>query len=214
MEALTSHPEINMAGEKFHDRMKEPSIQLQAMREFLTPPLLDSYRAIGFKIKLQDVGDPKGFAELLKERRVYIIHLGRRNLVKQAVSWIKAWHLYDATGDWNLYREQDRLVALTIDPAEFKTRLQQVEKRYRMLREYVMLLELPTLSLYYEDLLADKRNTIDLALSFLGVQIKPVEGKAIKNTSDDLRQAIGNFDELRSLYIGTAYEAMFDEIIS
>ena len=212
-EALSSHLEIKMLDESFRRHRKTASIQLKAMREFLTPPLLGSYRAIGFKIKLYDVGDHKGFAELLKEERVYIIHMSRRNMVKQAVSWIRASRLYDATGDWNLYKDADRLAALTIDPAEFRTRLEQLEKRERVLRDYVMSLELPTLSLYYEDLFVDKRNTIDLVLPFLGVQPQPVEGAALKNTSDDLRQAIENFDELRSLYTGTPYEAMFDEVI-
>jgi LPS sulfotransferase NodH len=212
-EALASHPEIKMLGEDFAGRKKAPSIQLQAMREFLTPPLLGSYRAIGFKIKLQDVGDPEGFAELLKEKRVYIIHLGRRNRVKHAVSWINALPLYNLTGDWNLYKDGHRPGALIIDPAEFRTALEQVEERHRVLRGYVMSLELPTLSLHYEDLLIDKRNTIDLVFSFLSVPSQPGEGKAIKNTSDDLRQAIKNFDELRSLYTGTPYETMFDEVI-
>jgi LPS sulfotransferase NodH len=183
------------------------------MREFLTPPLLGSSRAIGFKIKRQDVGDPEGFAALLQEKRAYIIHLSRRNLVKQTVSFFKAWRLYQDTGDWNLYKDEERLTALTIDPADFRTRLERDEEGRRLLREYVMGLELPTLSLYYEDLLIDKRNTIDLAVSFLGVQPWPVEGKALKNTSDDLRQAVENFDELRSLYTGTPYETMFDEVL-
>jgi len=213
MEALDSHPEIHMLGEQLRKHRKTASLQLQAMQEFLTPPLLGNYRAIGFKIKLHDVGDPKGFAELLKEKRVYIIHLSRRNLVKQVVSFFKALQLYSNTGDWNLYKDEERLAALTIDPGEFRTRLEQEEERRRVLREYVMRLELPTLSLYYEDLLIDKRNTIDLALSFLGVQLRSVEGEALKNTSDDLRQALGNFDELRSLYTGTPYETMFDEVI-
>ncbi len=37
--------------------------------------------------------------------------------------------------------------------------------------------------------------------------------KCIKNTSDDLRKVIMNFDELRSHYIGTPFELMFDEVL-
>jgi LPS sulfotransferase NodH len=212
-EALASHPEINMLGEDFSGHRKKSSLQLQAMREFLTPPRSGTYRAIGFKIKLHAVADPEGFAELLKKKLAYIIHLGRRNRVKHAVSWINASRLYNITGDWNLYSEEHRPVALTIDPVEFRTALGRVEERNRLLRDYVISLELPMLSLYYEDLLIDRRNTIDLVLAFLGVPLRLVEGKAVKNTSDDLRQVIKNFDELRSLYTGTPYERMFDEVI-
>ena len=38
-------------------------------------------------------------------------------------------------------------------------------------------------------------------------------GQVRKNTNDDLREAVSNFDELRSHYIGTPYEQMFDEVL-
>jgi hypothetical protein len=74
-------------------------------------------------------------------------------------------------------------------------------------------LVLPTLRLYYEDLLIDERTIFARVLSFLEVQPKPLQGGTLKNTSDDLREAISNFDELRSHYLGTPYEQMLDEVL-
>jgi hypothetical protein len=42
----------------------------------------------------------------------------------------------------------------------------------------------------------------------------PLESRTLKHTNDDLRQVILNFDELRSDYVGTPYECMFDEVLA
>jgi hypothetical protein len=61
-------------------------------------------------------------------------------------------------------------------------------------------------------LLDDQRATLECVFSFLGVQYHPVQGRSIKNTNDNLREVVSNFDELLSYYVGTPYEQMFDEI--
>ena len=43
---------------------------------------------------------------------------------------------------------------------------------------------------------------------------EPLEGRTEKATSDDLAVALENFNELKSIYAGTAYEAMFDERVT
>ena len=40
-----------------------------------------------------------------------------------------------------------------------------------------------------------------------------MKGSTVKVTSDDLRESIENFDDLREHYVGTEYEAMFDEVL-
>jgi hypothetical protein len=45
------------------------------------------------------------------------------------------------------------------------------------------------------------------------VRFRRVEPATRKITSDDLHAAIVNFDDLRSRYAGTPYEAMFDEVL-
>jgi LPS sulfotransferase NodH len=189
IEALNSHPHIFAEGEKLKGRKVWPPptsksglsengahLQHQGIFEFFTQPP-QGISAIGFKTKLVDLVDRKDFAKLLKKLRVYIIQLDRCNLVKQLVSWFNAERLSEATGDWNLYNEKDRLPPFTIDVDLFLSRFQMMEKARRILIDYVMSLELPTLSLYYEDLLMDKQTTINQALSFLGVNSEPVEGK-------------------------------------
>ena len=88
-----------------------------------------------------------------------------------------------------------------------------MEEAQRALREYVHALERPTLSLHYEDLIADENEFVRLALSFLGLPVRPVAGRSIKNTSDDLREIVLNLDELRGHFAGTRYAPMFDEVL-
>jgi LPS sulfotransferase NodH len=208
---LASHPEIAMKWEWLGG--KDGGTQLRAVRRFFTRSPHAQYPAVGFKTKLGDVKDLEGFARLLREMGARIIAMQRRNNVKQVVSRVNAERINDATGYWNLWNEEDRLPPATIDVVEFSKRLENVEEQKRGLESYVKRLELPTLWLDYEDLLVDQRATLERVFSFLGVRFEPVQGGSIKNTSNDLREAVSNFDELRSRYVGTPYEQMFDEVL-
>jgi hypothetical protein len=129
------------------------------------------------------------------------------------VSWFNAQRIHGATGYWNLYNNEDRLPPTAIDVAEFDRKLEQVEKDQHELESYANSMELPSLFLPYETLITEQRATLERVFSFLEVRFEAVEGGSIKNTSDDLRKAVSNFDELRSHYVGTPYEQMFNEVL-
>jgi LPS sulfotransferase NodH len=214
VEALDSHPAVRAAGERLPGLKEQGAhAQLQWVRRFLTPPLLGRSRAIGFKTKLVDVLDPGRFADMLVRMQVSVIWLQRRNLVKQVISWINARRLYEARGDWQLYDERDRLSPPTIGVEEFRRKLEKGEEQRRCTEAFVDGLPLPVLSVFYEDLLVDQQTTFEQTFRFLGVPYRPVQGRTLKVTSDDLRQAIANFGQLRAQYVGTQYESMFDEIL-
>jgi hypothetical protein len=54
---------------------------------------------------------------------------------------------------------------------------------------------------------------MDELFKFIGVRPQPLQGKTLKNTQDDLREVVLNFDSLRAHYAGTAYASMFDEVL-
>jgi len=212
--ALKSHPQILALTEKLDAMRKEGKSgaeQLEWCRSFLTPPLVGGHRAIGFKTKLHDVLDPDGFAGLLRTRRCKIIQLQRRNAVKAVVSTLNARRQFEVSGNWNLLNEKTRLPAFEVDPGEFQALLAQREEWDRDLEAYAGQLQLPTLQLWYEDLLADEGGFVDRAVTFLTGRSRSLQGGTLKNTGDDLRTAVLNFDELRRKYAGTRYETMFDE---
>ena len=214
---LKSHPEIHALYERFAElrqRGAGPEEQMRWAREFFTPPLFGRYSAVGFKTKLVDVLDPEAFIALLKEKQCRIIQMQRRNRVKAVVSRINARRLYEKSGYWNLYKESDRLPPLEIDPDQFDLFLQERIEADRALDEFVNRLNLPTLKIVYEELLVDREAVLQKVFPFLRVKPCELEGKSLKATSDDLREVVLNFEELRTRYAGSIYSAMFDEVLS
>ena len=175
--------------------------------------MIGPHAALGFKTKTMDILDPLGFARLVEEKRCKVIHLRRRNTVKGAISTIRARDLHAASGNWNLLKESDRRPPVAIDPDDLRQHIKLHEQWDAELQDYVNSLGRPTLHLTYEELLQDESAFMSRVFEFINVAPQPVEGKTHKNTSDDLREAVINFDELKAEYVGTPYYAMFDEVI-
>ena len=215
VEALDSHPEIRCEFETLSALKKQnykSEHQLAWARNFLTPDA-DCEVVRGFKTKIRDVIDPDGFADLIRDLDCKIIHLRRKNLVKLTVSSYNSVRLKKRTGDWNAYDESERLSRATFDPDLFESWLHNSAQRAAEEKTWVKELAQPTLTLYYEDFLIDRESYFDRIFRFLGVRSIPVGGKAKKATSDDLRNALSNFDELVARYEGTEYEPMFYEVL-
>jgi len=214
---LISHPHIEAIYERFAV-LKQKNVnaadQLIWAKTFFTPRLINRYAAVGFKAKLVDILDLAGFTSLIHEKKVRIIHMQRRNQVKAVVSRINARRLYENSGNWNLYKEVDRMPAFEIDPLIFAKFLQEREQADDELTNYVDHLNLPVLKILYEDLLVNRDKVLAQVLEFLRVKHYPVKENTLKHTSDDLRDVILNYDHLRALYLGTRFENMFSEVLS
>jgi hypothetical protein len=215
VEALDGHPQVAARYEVMAPSISKgesPEQQLERARRAFTPPEVAPPWAAGFKTKLRDVLDREGFAALLDEFEARVILLTRRNVVKLNVSSFNSERLRERTGDWNLYRSGDEPEErLRIDPGEFAKRLDEYERELADLVDFVAELAHPALWLFYENLLDDVDGTLAAAFRFLGVGSVATRGRTLKSTSDDLAEALVNFDELRARYSGTRYEAMFDE---
>ena len=144
----------------------------------------------------------------------------RRNLVKQAISHMNAARLYERTRHkrgrtaWNLYSEEDRMDALHADSEAFDRTLRRVVFDEAILTAFAEFVDVPSLRVEYADLLRDSEAWFRSVYEFLGVPDPSTESAVLKNTDDDLRSAVANFDELRSRYVGTRFEPMFDEVVA
>jgi hypothetical protein len=213
---LKTHPDIKADYERFavlNQKGADGHQQLEWVKSYFTLPIISTKGAIGFKTKLVDVLDKEGFARLLQEKGFHIIQMTRNNLVKAVVSRINARRLYEKTGYWNLYKEEQRLPPLVIDLDEFDQFLTEREEAIKELHEFISKLELPKINIVYEELLQEKEQTLERIFNFLHIKPKPVQSKPLKHTSDDLREAIDNFEELRGRYVDSRYEHMFDEVL-
>ena len=213
---LSDHPEIEILYERFAvmiEQEKSAQEQLEWLDDFYSPSLINRSKAVGFKTKLKDILDMEGFTKLLHEKNVHVIHMQRRNIIKAIVSKINARRLHTKTGNWNLYKENDRLPPAVIDLDQFDFFLKEREERDEKLTAYVASLDLPTINVCYEDLLQDREAVLRKIFEFLNVKWVAVEAKTKKNTKDDLREVIENYDDLRAKYADTPYDAMFDEVV-
>lgn len=217
VEALDRHPEVRARKEVFaslRDQGWQAEHQVEWLEEFFgSPPEEEGIRALGFKTKLRDVLDPEDTARVLEKFGASVIVLLRRNRIKHLVSVFNAMRLHEETGDWNLYADGGSLPPLEIDPEQFDEWLQVREQQREEIEAYAEALSLSTLRLTYEELLLDEDALFATVFDFLGVEPRKVEGEARKATSDDLREALANFEELRARYEGTRYEPMFDEVL-
>ena len=210
-ESLNSHPHIYIQGEFLVG--KKWKRQLQDLERLFNHVPSPNSQVVGVKTKLKDIHDRKQLATFLKEMNTKIICLTRRNQVKRVVSLARAMELNEVTGKWNLYNREERVGKITIDVERFKRWLTHSELEKERLVNYVNNLELPALYLEYEDLLLEPTRTFEQIFQLTGVESQKLQANCIKHTRDNLREEIENFDELRSHYINTPYEAMFDEVL-
>lgn len=212
--SLSKHPYVRAGWEELV-QLKPLGHQAQAewARKALTAPLIGRFGAVGFKTKLRDIADPMQFSQLLRARNVKIIHMQRRNRVKVAISEINCNVLHARTGSYNVYKKDDRLPPISIEVPEFMGTLAMREKLDNELKHFVDELHLSTLNVYYEDILLDEPGTLQIIYEFIGVAPRMTKGSSFKNTDDNLRNALLNFEELKAAVSGTPYEEMFDEIL-
>ena len=211
---LNSHPDIYALQEELAE-LEDQTVegQLEWTRQFLTPPMVGTNCVRGFSVKKIQLLDPDRFTQVLYEKEPKIIHMQRRNTVKAVVSYLNGKRLAEKTGMWGLFDEKDRLPAFEIDPAEFDQALKRRVSVEQDLADYVNTINLPKLELFYEDMVVDRDEFLKPVFAFLNVEPKELSADVKKNTSDDLRKVITNFDELKAGYAGTPYEAMFTEVL-
>lgn len=218
---LNQHPEIGFLGEEVADLLDDgwEAQERWIDRLFSEPPAMsdprltppDDLRVVGFKVKLREVASTSGLAESLVEHRARIVHMTRRNLVKQAVSSIRATDLYEATGHFNLDPGQEDLVPgpYEIPVERFHRILTWLESHVEALERFVSRLPLPVLRLAYEDLVGDTDGTMRRVWDWLDVPCTDVYSRSIKVTSDDLSDVVSNYDEIVDHYRGTRFAAFF-----
>ena len=220
---LNQHSAIGFMGEEVaHLLGRGWSAQEQWIRSLYSePPTIqdprlsskESLEVVGFKVKLREIADPAGLRETLLEHGAWVIHMTRRNLVKQVVSSIRAIDLNASSGKYNLHAGEESLVpgAYPIPLHRFETTLQWLDSHVANLERFVANLPLPVLHLRYEDLVADPRATVAEVCAWLGVDYQELRGRSLKITSDDLASVISNYPELAAHYEGTRFASDFDD---
>lgn len=184
--------------ERFQEKYQDPRIQ-------------DTSTVLGFKVKLRDIASEEGLKHYIENNNLTIIHMFRRNLVKQTVSSIRAIDLYKQTGFYNLSKKQANLNlgAYKIPKRRFNTIFLQLLELEHNLQVFLAKLEVPIIYIAYEDLYKKPQNVLDQIFDRIGVSSCQVNPNLVKLTSDDLSLVITNLDELINFYSDTPYGWMF-----
>lgn len=112
------------------------------------------------------------------------------------------------TGRFNQAIGQESLPPLHVDLVELDDILGKHKTRDEHLKSFCDTLSVPVHRFTYEHLLTDRSAVLSQIFELLGVPSDSVSSALQKATNDDLREALENFDEVRTHYLGTEYEPM------
>ena len=240
VERLKEHPQINAFGERFGTELLdgEPQTgdgQIAFVRKKLRPHLLREEQtspiSVGWKIQIHpgnwQIIQLQRFKKVVQEYDLVHFHLTRENVVKQAVSSLRARELHNRTseelghGYANVRSNfSDRLgaasiEAMEVEPKKLEQMIEGIRRSEQVTAEYVADFA-HVENITYEDIVGDKPKFIDWFCDTIGQEkIEWPEGEEVlKLTNDDLRQSISNIDELVELYSGSEIGSMLEEGLS
>lgn len=209
---LDQHPEIRCHGEALSPWREDCPPGASTAAEFLCqdvythdPPA----KAVGFKLLDQDArqgrfSDARSF---LRASRVRVIHLRRRNLLRQALSFAVA----EKTDVWILEggerRPEEAVVEL--EPSELIRNFESAEGR--RLDNERWFAPCPTLDVCYEDMAHHLDAEMERISRFLGVTPRPVRPTTRRQEQRPLQRAIGNYETIARTLSGTSWEVFLDE---
>lgn len=220
-ELLAQHPNGAFFGEELHT-LKENGWSAQrdwiakifSMEEHNGKPL----KLAGFKTKLRaiDTENRRKFLEILDQNNVRVIRMYRQNIVKQAISAERA---HDLVTRYNIYNvpadrpDVERSKKTPISKDQLCYWLNYFNQEEPKIDQFIIHLprRVKSILVSYEELLYARQDTIDRTYKFLGLEPHyAIRDIFIKNTDDDLRNAIENYEEVRDWISSTRYSGMVE----
>lgn len=205
---LDSHPAVMCDSEILSAKRVFPS-RLIDSRSALAGLL--GAEAYGFKLLRDHMWrqnlDPASYLERLHRRGFKVILLERRDLLQQAISFVRA------VSTQYHYRRSDGIAFLAgrMDPVEILATMFVIEDAVMFWRS--ALNSIPHLSLVYEDDLVEperQQEAVDRICGYVGVAPAPVTSELVKITPRSTGELIENFDELVAHLSTTRYARYLD----
>jgi len=167
-----------------------------------------SYKAVGFKLfYYQARVPPQSFVwdYLVKQSEVRILHIKRRNVLRQYVSL----QLAHKTNIWSSIHPliQD-YQCIQLDVAACRNHFAWVRRTEEDCE--TMFKNHEVRSVYYEDLARDSNQEMEAVQRFLGLRYETLSARTVRQQTRPLSQVISNYAELREACIGTEWEKFFE----
>jgi len=207
IDSMGSHPNVITRGEFLSG--KDAKAQESTIRNFYSKAP-KSAQALGFKTKLRDIADKKKFLALMDEFDVKMIFMYRSNLVKLALSKLNAHRIFKKYGTWNRLKGQEPLPQFAPTIEEFDEALQFRKTKEEELQEFMKEVKRDMIVRDHQDLIDDPEKLFNEYFDYIGVEPAPLSSVVRKNESDNMRDDLLNYDEIKAHYSDTPYAKMFD----
>lgn len=182
----------------FFDRLAENT----AKKYFIVDIKYHSWHHLN--IFFQEIFHPPFLLRMLQKKPVKFIHLVRKNVFEQYVSWVYS----KATKKWH-YRKQEALrkQTITIDVRDCEERMQLSLDSTRMFDKWLS--GAPCLTLYYEDLFVDGRFSPEVLTRIerhIGEKLDLPDAPVLKKVISNVWDIIENREEVLHYFEGTPFE--------
>lgn len=161
---------------------------------------------IGAKESALAMRDPAAFTDLCARHGIRVVRMRRANVVKAAISQIRAEAYARATGSWSVPAGATGLGPSHIDPGVLRERIARMDRADRLLMDLFDGCAIHEVE--YDDLQRDLAGVVRRVRDFLGIEQRPYSVPHEKATADDLAAAVENHAEIVASLRGTPYEAM------
>ena len=169
----------------------------------------DGVSLVGSKQAVRAMTDPTNIADGCRTMDVQLILMHRRNLVKAAVSQMRAEQYAEKTleetgrAQWGVKPGSTGLGPSAIDPDVLLQRIEVMAQSTQAL--FDVFGRHAHLAVAYEEILADAHAVIDRVSTALELELIPIELAFQKATSSSLREDVTNFDQLQGRLAGGPY---------
>ena len=163
-------------------------------------------QAVGFKLIYNQLLYYKPLSNWIADESVPIIHLQRKNILKAAISLVRA-------RETGVYVSSNDVVAIgqkvLINPTLILDELKTYESEKSECESH--LLNNPMLNISYEDFFADQSTSVQLIMNFLGIDEQALKTpNLVKTNPEKISERLENFEEVRQALAGTPWENFLD----
>src|SRR5690606_32535870 len=192
---LNAHPAIVSYGEIL--RRKSVIQPVKSVVEEIFKPHAPFIKAVGLKLFYSYHSHPSYqacFSEIMRSERVKIIHLTRKNTLQLYVSR----KLAESTNQWSSTRPHNNTSKLLVDIHDLERFITNYQAE--VLRINQLICEHPVLPLTYEELYIYPDASLRRVQEFLDVKPQKLFSLLQKQTPDDLRKVVTNYDDVIEWY--------------
>lgn len=180
--------------------LRSKHTQLDWLTEFYCPSDAGDYRLIFTKDSVRSMIDPLAVEALVARQDIAVIRMFRRDIVRMAISHIRAKQLAEKTAadtgqaQWGVRIGDQPLGATRIDIDELDTLITRHSDMTEKLSG--LFLGCRHLDIEYEDMVADISRTMARVSDFLGIESREFASPFVKATPETFWDVIDNREEL------------------